>query len=304
MTRTTCASSSSTHSPATTCRSSCPRWRAISTNTWRSRTRLSERPEPRSTSCGSATCTRWPTRVARSTSSSSWPSPATTSPRARPISTPTCPTRFAAAASDDRSPPRSSCRRQNWNVDCHLMQATRPEGKSVYLAFGAGDIVPMRLDAGVTVDKRQPGAHGRVFLLDHRPALRLRADLHDRQRPLLSSASRRIGGVVKYTSLLDQRHGGDRRVSRWVRAYRSAFPRTSTSSARPARHSRPSPILDSSTPNSTDTGAFANQDAQGNVIAQQFQVIPYNNLVYLDSRRVTNVAALATIGGSALRRDC
>ena len=48
------------------------------------------------------------------------------------------------------------CRRKNWSADCHLMQATQPLGKSVYLAFGAGDIVPFRLDADFTIDKRFP----------------------------------------------------------------------------------------------------------------------------------------------------
>jgi hypothetical protein len=48
------------------------------------------------------------------------------------------------------------CRRKNWSADCHLMQATQPLGKSVYLAFGAGDIVPFRLGADFTIDKRFP----------------------------------------------------------------------------------------------------------------------------------------------------
>ena len=53
-------------------------------------------------------------------------------------------------------PPYFVCRRQNWNADCHLMQATVPTGTSVYLAFGAGDIVPLRLDKEVVIDKRLP----------------------------------------------------------------------------------------------------------------------------------------------------
>ena len=36
------------------------------------------------------------------------------------------------------------------------MQATQPSGKSIYLAFGGGDLVPFRLDADFTVDKRPP----------------------------------------------------------------------------------------------------------------------------------------------------
>ena len=48
--------------------------------------------------------------------------------------------------------------------------------------------------------------------------------------------------------------------------------------------------------NFTDTGGFMNQDAQGNVIGQEFQVIPYNNLVYV-IRAVSNVQALGQVGG-------
>ena len=38
----------------------------------------------------------------------------------------------------------------------------------------------------------------------------------------------------------------------------------------------------------TDTGGFVNQDSNGNILPQQFQLITYNNLVYM-IRAVTNV---------------
>ena len=46
----------------------------------------------------------------------------------------------------------------------------------------------------------------------------------------------------------------------------------------------------------TDTGNFINEDQDGNVITQEFQLIPYNNLVYL-IRAVANVDALSVVGG-------
>ena len=39
------------------------------------------------------------------------------------------------------------------------MQAMQPSGKSIYLAFGGGDLVPFRLDADFTVDKRRPALY-------------------------------------------------------------------------------------------------------------------------------------------------
>ncbi len=46
----------------------------------------------------------------------------------------------------------------------------------------------------------------------------------------------------------------------------------------------------------TTTGDFISEDDQGNVIDQEFQLIAYNNLVYL-IRAVANVKALGVVGG-------
>ena len=51
------------------------------------------------------------------------------------------------------------------------MQATHPAGTSIYLAFGAGDLVPFRLDANFTVDKRtfcQPASNKFTYTFTHR----------------------------------------------------------------------------------------------------------------------------------------
>ncbi len=49
-----------------------------------------------------------------------------------------------------------ACRRKNWNADCHLMQATHAAGSAAYLAFGAGDLIPLRLQSSFLIDKRSP----------------------------------------------------------------------------------------------------------------------------------------------------
>lgn len=54
------------------------------------------------------------------------------------------------------------CRRKNWSADCHLMQSTNPTGKSIYMAYGGGDLVPMRLDAAFKVDRVLP-QHASLF---------------------------------------------------------------------------------------------------------------------------------------------
>ena len=49
-----------------------------------------------------------------------------------------------------------ACRRRNWSATCTLMVATRPENTHLYLAFGGGDLVPMRLDTTSTSTRACP----------------------------------------------------------------------------------------------------------------------------------------------------
>src|ERR1035438_8391258 len=176
------------------------------------------------------------------------------------------------------------CRRRNWNIDCHLMQATRPEGSSVYLAFGAGDIVPLRLDAGVNIDKRQP-AHMVEF------SYAISDKQYDSAQTFTTGnvpyvvGVTTFGGVVQYTSFS---------VSSTAAL---TFPPNIYVAGQASTTLTTVADIPMGGPEATDTGAFANQDAQGNVKQQQFQVVPYNNLVYL-IRAVSNVAELAQVGGA------
>ena len=185
------------------------------------------------------------------------------------------------------------CRRRNWNVDCHLMQATRPQGTSIYLAFGGGDIVPLRLDAGVTIDKRQP-AHMVEFSY---PV----SDKHYDSAQTFTFGNvpymvgvTTFGGVVQYTSFSISATAGTAGVHVGRTEPLSFPPNVYIVGEASTTFTTVSDITGGQ---ALDTGALANQDADGNVIAQQFQLIPYNNLVYL-VRAVSNVAALAHVGGT------
>jgi hypothetical protein len=186
------------------------------------------------------------------------------------------------------------CRRRNWNADCHLMQATRPPGTSVYLAFGGGDIVPLLLDGGVTVDKRQP-AH----MVEFSHAV---SDKHYDSVQTFTFANApfmvgvtTLGGVVQYTSFSISATAGAAGVQVGPTAPLSFPPDVYVVGQASTTFTAVAGIP--GVQGATDTGAFANQDADGNVIAQQYQLVPYNNLVYL-VRAVSNVAALAHVGGA------
>lgn len=191
------------------------------------------------------------------------------------------------------------CRRRNWNVDCHLMQATHPQGKSIYLAFGAGDIVPLRLDAGVNVDKRQP-AH----MVEFSHAV---SDKHYDSAQTFSTGNvpyfvgvTTLGGVVQYTSLSIGATAGVAGVQVGSTAQLTFPPNIYVVGQASTTFTSLTDLaltIPWTGPDTTDTGAFVNQDANGSVIPQQFQVVPYNNLVYV-IRAVSNVAALAHVGGA------
>ena len=194
------------------------------------------------------------------------------------------------------------CRRRNWNVECHLLEATRPEGKSIYVGYGGGDLVPLRLDGGVTIDKRQPAhmvefSHG----VTDKPYESAQTFTFG-NTPYVVSVST-LGGVVQYSSI----------AAVWTAAGSDGAPLDPLGLTSPLSFPPDVYVVgEASTtltavgdiavggPDTTDTGAFVNQDAQGNVNAQPFQVIPYNSLVYL-IRAVANVAALGEVGGRRCR---
>ncbi len=190
------------------------------------------------------------------------------------------------------------CRRKNWNADCHLMQATNPSGTSAYMAFGGGDLVPFRLDAEFDVDKRQP---------DH--LYKFTAGFADQKylgtRTISVSNTPYIVGVTtqngfpQFNNLSINSKGGTADLQ-------LGAPKTFTFPTECYVVGSASTMFSSiadvnaavqSTIPYLDTGQFANLNADGTLSdKQEFQLIPYNNLVYL-VRAVSNSPALTAIGG-------
>jgi hypothetical protein len=186
------------------------------------------------------------------------------------------------------------CRRRNWNADCHLMQATQPAGKSIYLAFGENDLVPMRLDAGVTVVKTQP-AHMVEFSygVTNQP--------YDSAQTFTSGnvpyfvGVTTFPGLVAYSSFSISATAGTAGVKVGP-TLRVSFPPNIYVAGQASATLSNVADLPLAGPGATDTGAFANRAADGKLSRHQhFQVVPYNNLVYL-IRAVSNVPALAQVG--------
>ena len=194
----------------------------------------------------------------------------------------------------DKPPLYFLCRRLNWNADCHLMQATHQEGSSVYLAFGAGDIVPLRLDADFAIDKRFP-AH----------MYKLTSTFADRQYESVETLSvankpyvvavANEGLVPRYVNFSINATAGtaDLAIGNNVPL---GFPTeihvvgqaSTTLTSIDAINQQLGTSL-------TSTGDFFTMDAGGNPLAQKFQVVTYNSLVYL-IRAVSNVPALGAVG--------
>ena len=127
------------------------------------------------------------------------------------------------------------CRRQNWNADCHLMQATHPTGTSIYLAFGAGDLVPFRLDTPFNVDKRLP-AHMNKLTYTFADQQYDSAQNHLGRQQAVFRRRHHPGRRHAVHQLLDQRHRGHRRSPDRLEPAAAVSRRSATSSARQARH--------------------------------------------------------------------
>jgi hypothetical protein len=191
-----------------------------------------------------------------------------------------------------RTPPEYFiCRRQNWKADCHLMQATHSAGKAIYLAFGGGDLVPFRLDAGVNVDKRLPD---HMFKLTYT----FPDQYYDSAKTITVANTPYFvgvttwGGIVLYTSFSINATAGTADLQIGLNT-QLAFPPECYVGGQASTTLTSVADLQ---PGLNDTGSFANQDSNGNPVGEHFQLITYNNLVYL-IRAVANVAALGGLGG-------
>ena len=204
---------------------------------------------------------------------------------------------YALRSSGDRPEVQASflCRRRNWDAECLLMEAKRKEGANAYLAFGAGDLIPLRLDNGVDIDKRQP-----------QHMVEFSYGISDNNYESVQTFT--TGNVPYFVGVTTW--GGSLQYTAFSIGQAALTPGINLN--RPTQLQFPPNIyavgeattsfttvadLNLSGPDTTDTGAFVNQDPYGNYLTQQFQIVTYNNLVYL-IRAVTNCAPLAQVGNA------
>ena len=195
-------------------------------------------------------------------------------------------------------PPRYFvCRRENWSAACHLMQATIPDNTSIYLAFGGGDIIPMRLDTPPVIDKRLP-THMNQLSFPFTNAVYASVETFSVANTPYVVAVSTEGGVPSYSSLSIDATAGTATVSTTT-PVPLVFPSdiyvvgqaSTTLTSMAALNSELGTTLIS-------TGDFAGTDENGDTEAT-FAVVPYNNLVYL-VRGVENVSALGTVAGTGI----
>jgi len=188
-----------------------------------------------------------------------------------------------------RTPPAYFvCRRLNWKSECHLMQATHNTGSAAYLAFGAGDIVPFRLTSPspISIDHRLP-AFNRELTFPFADKQYVAAQVISVGNVPYVIASSTDGTAVQFSSFSLSSTDGTLDVSNTNKQVLS-FPSEIYVVGQASTTLTPVP---------NTTGVFNLPDLNGNLSA--FQVVTYNNLVYL-IRAVSNIPpqyGLNAIGG-------
>jgi hypothetical protein len=185
-----------------------------------------------------------------------------------------------------------ACRRRNWNADCKLMVATRPENTNVYLAFGGGDLVPMRLDDEFNVDTRVP-AH--LYNLTNTISARqfeAAQTISISNVPYVVTVSIQNNAPIFSSFALAPIPGSTQVPLTNDKAL--SFPTEIYVVGQASTTLTTTAALNAGL---TDTGSFYTlPDGFGVPPTPQFKVIPYNNLVYL-VRAVSNCPALGLVGG-------
>jgi hypothetical protein len=188
-----------------------------------------------------------------------------------------------------------ACRRKNWDAACKLMVATQPENTNLYLAFGGGDLVPMRLDYGVDI-KNQIPAHMYNLTSTFSDLEYIAAKTIDVANVPYVISVGSVNGLPVYSNFSIDATAGTADLQLTTNQPLE-FPgeiyvvgQASTT------------LIDVSTitipnqPAISDSSGFYAQDDEGNVLPPEFQVIPYNNLVYL-VRAISNSPQLSAVGG-------
>jgi hypothetical protein len=189
-----------------------------------------------------------------------------------------------------------ACRRLNWNATCTLMVATRPANTNVYLAFGGGDLVPMRLDHAFTVNSSIPAHMYNLTNTFTSRQYEAAQTISVANVPFVIGAGSQTSGgqtVPVYASFSINASAGTTQLQ-MSNDQTLAFP---TEIYVVGQASTTLADVDAINATLTDTNGFYTPvGADGTLPTPQFKAIPYNNLVYL-VRAVSNCAALAGVGG-------
>jgi hypothetical protein len=200
---------------------------------------------------------------------------------------------FAEAfAAGDLGPLTFACRRRNWDATCTLMLATRPPNTHRYLAFGGGDLVPVRLDDNFNVDTRLP-AHMYNLANDFSVRQYLAVEtISVANVPYVIAAGSQNGAPVFSSFAINGNASG-------VQVPLSADQVLDFPTEIQVVGQGSTTLIDVTTLGTglTDTnGFFTPVGDNGELPAPQFKAMPYNNLVYV-VRAISDSAALAAVGG-------
>lgn len=202
------------------------------------------------------------------------------------------------AAAFNRLPtPYFACRRKNWSADCHLMQATHEPSSAAYLAFGAGEIVPLRLDAAFQVDKRAPAHLYKLTYTFTDRQYKSAKTISVANTPYVVAVTTGDAGAVQFMNFSINSTAGTADLQ-LANSKPMTFP-TEVYMVGQASSTLLSvgDINKALGTSFASTGDFLTLDSFGQPITgQQFELIPYNNLVYM-VRAVSNNAALGQVGG-------
>jgi hypothetical protein len=192
--------------------------------------------------------------------------------------------------------PYFPCRRKNWSADCHLMQATHEIGSAAYLAFGAGDLIPLRLDASFRVDKRPPSHLYRLtYTFSDRPYEAAKT-ISVANKPYVVAITTDDLGVPQFMNFSINATAGTADLQ-LTNSQALKFPTeiyvVGQASTTLISIGDINKKLGTSL---TNTGDLMTLDFFGEAEVGEFQLIPYNNLVYM-VRAVSNNFALGQVGG-------
>ena len=202
-------------------------------------------------------------------------------------------TAAAAFAVADFRPLSFACRRRNWDADCTLMVSTHPSDTNVYLAFGGGDLVPMRLDAEFSVDSRIPAhLYNLTSTFSTRQFLTAQTISVANIPYVISVSAQNSTPVYSTLGMSPSPNSIQVPMSNDVAL---SFPAEIQVVGQASMTISSVSVLN---PALTDTSGFFTPASAGdeNLPTPQYKAIPYNNLVYL-VRAVSNCAALGAVGG-------